>query len=151
MSIIGTELNNAYSMKMFLPKTSLGYKSNNQYNNFPPLMSDGRSLYASWQPEAVINNKLITDNNIKTNWEYRNYLTNNAKEIIQINTRESYNDVGYYKRYADEPTINNYTSPYLYKSITDTNNNNNIMTDLKHTYLSREQLNSLKIIPTIKT
>ena len=136
---------------MFLPKTSLGYKSNNQYNNFPPLMSDGRSLYASWQPEAVVNNKLITDNNIKTNWEYRNYLTNNAKEIIQINTRESYNDVGYYKRYADDQTINNYASPYLYKSITDTNMDNIIMSDLKQTYLSREQLNSLKIIPTIKT
>ena len=119
MSITGEDINNAYSMKMFLPKTSLGYKTNNQYNNFPPLMSDGRALYASWQPEAVINNNLIKENNIKTNWEYRNYLTNNAKEIMQINTRESYNDNGYYKRYVDVPISNDYTPPYIYNSITD--------------------------------
>ena len=150
MSITGEDINNAYSMKMFLPKTSLGYKTNNQYNNFPPLMSDGRALYASWQPEAVINNNLIKENNIKTNWEYRNYLTNNAKEIMQINTRESYNDNGYYKRYVEVPISNDYTPPYIYNSITDMPINNNV-SDLKQMYLSREQLNSLKIIPTVNT
>ena len=150
MSIVGEDINNAYSMKMFLPNTSLGYKLNNQYNNFPPLMSDGRVLH-SWQPEAVINNNVIKENNIKTNWEYRNYLTNNGKEILQINTRESYNDIGYNNnKYGNVTNDNNYTSPYLYTSITDTNPN--IQTsDLKQMYLSREQLNSLKIIPTVNT
>jgi len=150
MSIVGEDINNAYSMKMVLPNTSLGYKLNNQYNNFPPLMSDGRGM-RSWQPEAVINNNVIKENNIKTNWEYRNYLTNNGKEILQINTRESYNDIGYNNhKYGNVTNYNNYTSPYLYTSITDTNPN--IQTsDLKQIYLSREQLNSLKIIPTVNT
>ncbi len=149
MSIVGEDINNAYSMKMFLPNTSLGYKLNNQYNNFPPLMSDGRALH-SWQPEAVINNNIIKENNIKTNWEYRNYLTNNAKEILQINSRESHYNIGYNNIFGDVKNNNNYASPYLYTSMTDINPN--IQTsDLKQMYLSREQLNSLKIIPTVNT
>ena len=53
-----------------IPKSSLGYKANNQYRDFPPLMSDGRALIASYQPEAVINNQLLKETGIKTNWEY---------------------------------------------------------------------------------
>jgi hypothetical protein len=31
--------------------------SNNIHFNFPPIMADGRN-YASWQPDAVINNRI---------------------------------------------------------------------------------------------
>ena len=41
------------------PPTKLGYHSNNKYAGFPPLMSDGRTITASWQPEALVNEELI--------------------------------------------------------------------------------------------
>ena len=45
----------------------LGYHSNNLYDNFPPIMSDGRTVIASYQPDALTNQTLIQENNIKTN------------------------------------------------------------------------------------
>ena len=46
--------------------------SNNTHFNFPPIMADGRN-YATWQPEAVINKRIQTQENIKSNWSYRQY------------------------------------------------------------------------------
>jgi hypothetical protein len=100
------KMNCAYpTIKETIPKSSLGYNTNNKYPEFPPLMSDGRSIVASWQPEATTNADLIQSNNIKSNWEYRRYLINNAKEIREYNFRESCNDAGYYKRPNDLPSI----------------------------------------------
>ena len=43
--------------------------SNNIHFNFPPIMQDGRN-YASYQPEALTNNKIQMQNNINSNWKY---------------------------------------------------------------------------------
>ena len=72
---------------------SLGYHSNNKYAEFPPLMSDGRSVTACYQPEAVINNQIKESHGLKTNWQYRNYMTKNADTIREYNFKESCNDV----------------------------------------------------------
>ena len=40
--------------------------SNNIHFNFPPIMNDGRN-YASYQPEAVINERIQQQNHITTN------------------------------------------------------------------------------------
>ena len=129
------------------PKSSLGYKSNNKYPTFPPLMKDGRSVISSWNPESHINNKIIIDNNITSNWEYRNYLINNAISIMKSNFNETANDTGYsIVDYKYQQTQNN---PFIYGSI-----NENIKpkgyedSDLKEIYLSREQLYSRKCVPT---
>ena len=58
--------------------------SNNIHFGFPPLMTDGRN-YASWQPEAVINKTLQENSGMKTNWEYRKYLVDNADSIMKFN------------------------------------------------------------------
>ena len=57
--------------------------SNNIHFDFPPIMADGRN-YASWQPESVINNKIREKEKINTNWEYRQFLTNNAIQIMKL-------------------------------------------------------------------
>ena len=62
--------------------------SNNIHFNFPPIMSDGRN-YASWQPEAVINKRIQTQENIKTNWGYRQYMQNNGIKVMKYNYLES--------------------------------------------------------------
>jgi len=151
------KLDSAYPViKETVPRSSLGYATNNKYPEFPPLMSDGRSITATWQPESIINDDLIQSNLIKSNWQYRRYLTNNAKDIMAYNFRESSNDVGYYKRPIDLPNMqsnlvtNINSAPYNFKSVHDNAKPWGYQTsDLKELYLSREQLDSRKIAPVI--
>lgn len=148
----GQSIHSAYPIvNETLPRSSLGYNTNNKYPEFPPLMSDSRSLIASWQPETVINHNLIVDSGIKTNWGYRKYLTENASDIMQYNMIEACNDVGYYKRHVEAPAeqVNNETSHYMYKSTMDNAVSSVGTSDLKQLYISREQLNSRKISPSI--
>jgi hypothetical protein len=150
-------IDSAYPIiKDTIPLSSRGYNTNNKYPEFPPLMSDGRTITASWQPEAVLNADLIQSNNIKSNWEYRKYLINNAKEIREYNFRDACNDAGYYKRPIDLPSIQSnivdgqLTNPYKYNSFLDnTQPFGYSSSDLKDIYLSREQLEARKIAPAI--
>lgn len=48
---------------------------------------DGSELKTFMQPEALDNNKLLNNNNIKTNAEYRKYLTSKATIIMDHNSR----------------------------------------------------------------
>jgi hypothetical protein len=141
-----------------LPKGAQGYTVNNRYNGFPPLMADGRALVASWQPEAETNNLILQRNNIRSNWEYRQYLTNNAPQIMRENFIQSANDIGYYERNATELNEPNYkpvlatsmSRPFLYSSILEQPSHlGNENTDLKMEYLSREQLNAQQYAPVV--
>jgi len=147
-------LDSAYPIiKETVPKSSLGYATNNRYPEFPPLMSDGRAITASWQPEAIINDDLIQSNGIRSSWQYRKYLTENAKDIMEYNFRESSNDLGYYKRAIDLPNMQSsqvYNSPYKYTSTSDNAKPFGYQSsDLKELYLSREQLSARMIAPVI--
>ena len=149
-------LNCAYPViKETLPKSALGYNTNNKYPIFPPLMNDSRSLTASWQPEAIINNELLKQTGIKTNWEYRKYLTDNAVSIMNHDFKEASNDNGYIRRYADSPMISqqnyiNHRNPHLYNSVNDSSMPlGHSTSDLKDNYLSREQLESKRHAPSI--
>jgi hypothetical protein len=123
-----------------IPKSSLGYSTNNIYPGFPPKMADSRAAIASWQAEAIINNELKQASGVTSNWQYRNYLTNNADKIREYNTNEAFNDIGYYQRFANPPAETANT-PYLYSDAysrakpagyEDSN--------LKANYLTREEL-----------
>ena len=137
------------------PQQSLGYGANNKYPEFPPLMSDGRAVTACWQPESTINESIKESNNIKSNWQYRNYMTKNANTIMEYNMKESCNDVGYYKRPIDLNSINSnlvepMSNPHLYSSLNDeTKQLGQTESDLKAYYLSREELNARRIAPSI--
>lgn len=123
-----------------LPPSSQGYHTNNLYDGFPPLMSDTRSLIASWQPEAFVNNQLIQSSGIRSNWEYRRYLTQNAEQIMRDNFSSSANDIGYYAN--NEFTSG--TGPYANQFSTYDKES-----DLKNMYQSREELQALRIAPVI--
>ena len=153
-----TNLEYAYPViKETVPQSSLGYTTNNKYSSFPPIMMDGRSITSTSQPEPIINKDIIEKNKIKSNWEYRRYLVNNAKEVMEYNFRESSNDIGYYKRHIDVPSIqgntltsSHYKPPYMYSSIIDnTKPQGYSSSDLKEIYLSREQLDARKISPIV--
>lgn len=132
-----------------IPKSG-DYSTNNKHANYPPLMSDGRSLIASWQSSSFVENKYKNDNQIATNWQYRKFLTVNAKKIMKEEHENSLTDQGYYTKYPFDEENDKSNPPIFYKSL-----HENVYpigrenTDLKTTYLSREQLNSKKITPEI--
>jgi hypothetical protein len=123
--------------------------SNNIHFGFPPIMTDGRN-YSDWQPNAVANNEIIKNENIKTNWEYRKYLTENADSIIKLNQVNSCNKCCNCPAvYGSHKSISN--SPFLYKSCTqNTQPFGYENSDLKNIYLSSQQLNCRKMSPHIK-
>lgn len=116
-----------------LPPSSYGYHTNNVYQGFPPLMADARSVVASWQPESYTNDKIIRENGIQSNWQYRQYLTQNAVSIMKQNYAESANDIGYNDSNAG--TMNYRSAPPS--------------SDLKDLYMSRETLQSRRIAPVL--
>lgn len=129
---------------------SLYSGSNNIHLNMPPLMNDGRN-FASWQPEAVINEKLQKDAGITSNWNYRQYLQKNANTIMKYNHMEAIGSSGNNPTTYNNTSTNN--SPFIFNSIHDENKplygyNNS---DLKQSYLSREQLNARLVSPSIPT
>ena len=121
------------TVKETVPASKLGYSSNNIYDSFPPLMNDGRSITAAFQPLAVNDERIISDTGIKSNWQYRKYLSDNGKKIMEQNFRDACNDIGYVERYVGEPVPTATAIGF---------NSRRYESDLKNLYLSREQLNS---------
>lgn len=123
--------------------------SNNIHFDFPPIMADGRN-YASWQPEAVINKRIQKQENIHSNWAYRQYLTHHGQEIMNYNTTEACYEMGLptHTQTSKTPSAN---VPILYKSTFDSSmpGYGYCNSDLKNPYLSREQLQAQMISPTI--
>jgi hypothetical protein len=135
------------TIKETLPPNALGYHSNNKYDGFPPLMSDGRTITASYQPEAVLNNHLLKEIGVETNWQYRQYLMKNSKEIVQYNRLQTATDAGYFKRYGDAET-KEYSTPFVYPSIENQQKPVGYSeSDLKDLYLTREQLQARMVAP----
>jgi len=139
-------------IKETVAQSELGYNTNNAFPKFPPLMADGRTVISSWQPESATNDRLIRSNDIKTNWEYRKYLSDHSTQIIEYNFRETCNDTGYYIPPASVGTTADAFKnvPYAYKTYTQTTKPPGYEdSDLKQLYLSREQLNARRVAPQI--
>ena len=151
MSLKGLDLNSAYTSLSETPKSVYGFQTHNLYKDFPPFMNDGRVIVASWQQESVTNKNLLESTGLKSNWEFRKHLTENAKSMIEKNQAESLNDIGYIARYSTAPQQQN-NVPYYYKSYLDNSKPFGYETsDLKQLYLSAEQLNARKMAPSIDT
>lgn len=149
---VGESIHRAYATSPSAPAVSpVGYATNNVYPSFPPMMQDGRSITSSWQPESIMNDNLIRENNITSNWQYRKHLMENSVSIIQRNFVEACNDTGYTLReYNPQP----FGSPVLFKTIDSSNTMATAAatfgspSDIKQLYLTREQLNSKKMTPS---
>ena len=123
--------------------------SNNINFNFPPIMADGRN-YASWQPEAVVNERIQQQEGIQSNWQYRQYLQQNSVHIMNYNSGEACYESGLdpHVKTGTTPSDN---VPYKFRGIFDTSapGFGYCNSDLKNPYLSREQLNARLIAPSI--
>lgn len=134
-----------------LPKSAVGYSSNNQFSTFPPLMNDGRAVVSSWYPDSRVSNQIVEENGIRTNWQYRKYMMQNAKELMERNYREAANDTGHLDSMARANESNfTFMEPHRIKYGTPILNSapSSFMgveqSDLKQLYLSREELNRAK-------
>jgi hypothetical protein len=122
--------------------------SNNIHFDFPPIMADGRH-YTNWQPGTKISEDIRAGAGIKSNWQYRKYLQDNADTIVRHNQLSACDNcsatVG---RYGIENSSKN--SPYLYTTCTDSSRPFGYEnSDLKSLYVSSHQLQSRMVTPVI--
>ena len=123
--------------------------SNNINFNFPPIMADGRN-FASWQPSAVVNERIQRQEGIQNNWSYRQYLQHNGLQIMNYNSMEACYDLGLDPHVKSDRTPSD-NVPYKFKNTFDTSKPGfgYCNSDLKNPYLTREQLNARLISPSI--
>ena len=125
--------------------------SNNTYYTMPPMMSDGRN-YSSWQPESVLNDKIKQDAGINSNWKYRQYLQQNANNIMKFNMMETISNSGNNPYAVDNKTPSS-NVPHLFTSTHDTSSpaygfNNS---DLKQDFMTKQQTSARMVSPSIQT
>jgi hypothetical protein len=114
--------------------------SNNIHKDYPALMSDGR-LGTNYDPSCEYNERLGKQNNIKTNYQYRQFLIHNADKLMKVNQSEACDQCGTCK--YGTPLQGVYHGKYLYKSASDMNTPYGYeRSDLKNMYLSRQALES---------
>lgn len=132
-------------VKETIPRSKLGYSCNAVYDGFPPLMSDGRSIMASYQSTSTVD-KYLQEKGDFTDWQYRQYLQKNGQKVMRDNFREASNDCGYFHR-LNQPKPNGLGNQIhsLYANQLDRafpiGNGEN--SDLKQIYLTRAQLYDL--------
>ena len=123
--------------------------SNNINYNFPPIMNDGRN-YATWQPEAVVNDRIQRKEGINSNWNYRQYLQRNGIQIMNYNSTASCYELGLDPHVKTDRTPSD-NVPYKFTNVFDTSRPGfgYSNSDLKNPYLSREQLNARLVSTSI--
>ncbi len=132
--------------------------SNNIHFDSPPIMNDGRN-FSKWQPAAVMNNEIRASENIKTNWNYRNYLVNNAEKIIGYNQKEACDQCSSCPPQYSDPNLtplqvdklnNSKNSPFLYSSSSDNSAPFGYeSSNLKNIYLKDHELQARMIAPVL--
>ena len=124
---------------------------NNFYTIEPQENVQGAN-YSYWQPEASVNNNILANSGITSNWKYRQYIQKNANQIMKYNTMESIYSSGN-NPYAISNTNPTNKSPYLYNSIHDTNNPSYGFrnSDLKQDYMTKQQTQAKMVAPSIRT
>lgn len=125
--------------------------SNNIDFNFPPIMADGRN-YATWQPDAVVNQRIQVKEGIQSNWQYRQFLQNNGLQVMNYNTQEVCYTLGLDPHYNTDATPSS-NVPYTFKGTFDTSRPGfgYCNSDLKNPYLTSQQLNARLVAPSINT
>ena len=138
------DLLNAYP-EVQLPNS--GYKTNNNYENFPPFMQDGRSVISTWGSGSQLDENLSRSEGIQSNWQYRKYMTENSDKIRQQMFADSLSDVGYIHQNGGSKSAK---GPYTYASVHEpVSHAQSMPSDLRETYLTREQLQDRMSVPSL--
>ena len=115
-------------------------------------MTDGRN-YATWQPGAAVNEMIRQKNNITSNSDYRQYLTHNADEVMQANLIGACDSCGFNLNLISNENNNSNggnSKPFLFSSPWDQSQPFGYeSSDLKNLYLSRYELQSRMMAPSL--
>lgn len=114
------------------------YSLNNQYTKFPPKMEDGRNVMQSWYPGSIPHEELLKQENIQSNWQYRRYMTTNADHIRNELLHNALRDVEYR---SPTSAMTASEQPVSFQQ--------NTLTDLKSDYLTRKELQSKMVVPSL--
>jgi hypothetical protein len=113
---------------------------NNTYTNIPGVLSDGR-LFTNYHSNAIVEETIKKENDLKSNEEYRKYLVKNTEAIMKYN----YDHMAKDNQTQYEHEQYNYGQPHLYKSIQEDNKPFGYEdTNTKQMYLTRQQLDDKK-------
>lgn len=126
------------------------YNASNNFDfNYPAMMADSR-LWSSWQPDAVVNQRIQAKEGIQSNWSYRQFLQKNGLQIMNYNNQEACYTLGLDPHYDTDSTPSN-NVPYAFKGTFDSSKPGfgYCNSDLKNPYLTREQLNARLVAPSI--
>ena len=123
--------------------------SNNIHFDYPAIMADGRT-YTNWQPGAKISDDIRKQSGIKSNFQYRKYMQDNADSVVKYNQLaacgQCYSSV---ESHGVEAGSKNNT-PFLYKSCLESTQPFGYETsDLKNEYVSAYELQSRMNTPLI--
>lgn len=103
----------------------------------------------SWQPQASVNNKILQDGNITSNWKYRQYIQHNANQIMKYNTMEAVNASGNNPYYGTDLSQSTANVPQLYNSLQTPSVTSD--SDLKRDFLNKQRMSARMISPSIPT
>lgn len=122
--------------------------SNNVYTDFPPIMSDRRS-FTTYDPNNEINEKIMQEQKIKSNYDYRMFLTKHGDAIIRKNQYNACNQCGFCQ-YGDTLPFSSTAEKYLFKGKSDMYQPPGYEnSDLKINYLSRDAIQSRTVAPML--
>ena len=121
--------------------------SNNIHAGFPALMSDG-VVFTDWNTACKNNNVLKQKVGITNNYNYRQFLTKHADQIIKQNQRAACEQCcGCMENFGAQPVS---TGKYIFKSCSDKKIPFGYQTsDLKSLYLSDKALQSRLCAPLL--
>ena len=120
--------------------------SNNIHFNTPPLMSDGR-LYTNFDSPCKANESLRNNLGIKNNYDYRQWLIHNGKDVINENKKLACKG---FSKCVNEAKNAPKHEKYLFKSCADNSRPFGYETsDLKNLYQTRQALQSTRKAPIL--
>ena len=122
----------------------------------PPMVSDGR-FFTAYDSNEATEQKIKQAQGIQSNWEYREFLQRNASNIMNYENTECYLNHGLNPNVesSSNKTSTSVASasntPFLYTSTSDSRQppHGYCNSQLKNMYLSRNELNSRLIAPSI--
>ena len=126
----------------------------NNYYTIEPNQEFQTTAYSLWQPDSTTNQKILVNSGINSNWNYRQYMTKNANQIMKHNSMDYINTSGNNPfTIMNNESVNK--SPYLLTSFQNVNSSSPIVgfnnSDLKQDYVTNERLKARMIAPTIPT
>jgi len=119
--------------------------SNNIHPNFPAMMDEG-NLYTDWDSACKMNNDIKKSAGLNNNYNYRQWLINNANQVMQTNQASALGQSCVY----NAPTTQQQTGKYIFSGCSDKSQPIGYEnSDLKSLYLSKTDLQNRLNTPVL--